>query len=87
MSAADQILRNGDERGPSPAEGLDFGGYYYAYDCGEPYERSERWLGFFDKIAARIVSDLGPGSVLDAGCALGDAGRGAAQGWGRGLRR
>jgi SAM-dependent methyltransferase len=71
MSAADQILRNGDDRAPSPAEGLDFGSYYYAYDCGEPYERSERWLGFFDEIAARIVSDLAPGSVLDAGCALG----------------
>ena len=71
MSAADQILRNGDDRSPTPSEGLDFGSYYYAHDCGEPYERSERWLGFFDKIAARIASDLEPGSVLDAGCALG----------------
>jgi SAM-dependent methyltransferase len=52
-------------------EGLEFGSYYYEHDCGIPYERSERWLEFFDKIARRIAVDLRPTSVLDAGCALG----------------
>jgi len=48
-----------------------FGGYYYRHDCGEPYERNERWLDFFRNIAERIETDLAPMSVLDAGCALG----------------
>jgi len=50
---------------------VEFGGYYYAHDCGIPYERNERWLQFFDEIAERISVDLTPRSVLDAGCALG----------------
>jgi SAM-dependent methyltransferase len=56
---------------PDSRSGLEFGEYYYAHDCGIPYERSEHWLAFFDNIAERIVSELGPTSVLDAGCALG----------------
>jgi hypothetical protein len=35
------------------------------------YERNERWLGFFNSVAARIVSDLRPATALDVGCALG----------------
>jgi len=45
--------------------------YYYAHDCGRPYQRDEGWLQFFGKIAERIVSDIQPASVLDAGCAWG----------------
>lgn len=45
--------------------------YYYATGCGQPYERNESWLRFFGGIADRIVSDIGPTTVLDAGCALG----------------
>lgn len=45
--------------------------YYYATGCGQPYERNEGWLRFFGSVADHIVSDIGPATVLDAGCALG----------------
>ena len=51
--------------------GQRFGAYYYAHDCGIPYERSDHWLTFFGGIADRIVRDLKPASSLDAGCAIG----------------
>jgi O-antigen biosynthesis protein len=55
----------------SPKIADSFDAYYYAHGCGRPYQRDDEWLGFFDKIAARIASDIGPASVLDAGCAMG----------------
>jgi SAM-dependent methyltransferase len=51
--------------------GSSFGAEYYATSCGKPYCRNEEWLGFFGSIADRIVSDINPRRVLDAGCALG----------------
>lgn len=45
--------------------------YYYQGCGGQPYERNLRWLVFFDLIAEKIVSEIGPQSVLDAGCAKG----------------
>jgi SAM-dependent methyltransferase len=48
-----------------------YGEYYYRHDCGIPYERNDYWLAYFAKIADRIVRDLEPRSVLDAGCAMG----------------
>jgi SAM-dependent methyltransferase len=51
--------------------------HYFAHYCDATktgnlaYERNEHWLGFFGTIADRIVSDLGPRTVLDAGCAMG----------------
>ncbi|MCS6963473.1 MAG: class I SAM-dependent methyltransferase [Thermoflexus sp.] len=45
--------------------------YYFAHCCGRPYERSEEWLRFFGSIADRIVRDIQPRTVLDAGCAMG----------------
>jgi hypothetical protein len=45
--------------------------HYYATSCGRPYQRDEEWLRFFGSIASRIVSDIQPASVLDAGCAWG----------------
>ncbi len=45
--------------------------YYYAHDCGRPYQRDESWLGFFDRIAARLIELYEPKTVLDAGCAWG----------------
>ncbi len=48
-----------------------FGAEYYATSCGRPYRRNEEWLAFFGGIADRIVQDIGPRRVLDAGCALG----------------
>ena len=45
--------------------------YYFQHGCGRPYERSPEWLGFFGGIAEKIVSRIGPQTVLDAGCAMG----------------
>jgi hypothetical protein len=48
-----------------------FDAYYYASGCGKPYERSQDWLDLFNGIAGRIVQDIEPTSVMDAGCAMG----------------
>src|SRR3954464_9008537 len=45
--------------------------YYFAHDCGRPYGRSDDWLSFFDAIAAGLIRDLAPSTMLDAGCAMG----------------
>jgi len=45
--------------------------YYFAHGCGQPYERSAQWLGFFSDIADHIANKIRPGTVLDAGCGLG----------------
>lgn len=45
--------------------------YYFLTSCGAPYKRTEHWLAFFGGIADRIVEDIGPETVLDAGCAMG----------------
>lgn len=56
----------------TPAVGdQSFGEFYYRNCCGRPYLRNEEWLNFFGGIADRIVTDLQPTHVLDAGCALG----------------
>jgi SAM-dependent methyltransferase len=52
-------------------DAASFGAEYYAASCGKPYCRNEEWLGFFGGIADRIVADIRPRRVLDAGCALG----------------
>src|SRR5260370_9000135 len=52
-------------------DGSAFNEYYYRNCCGQPYERSETWLRFFGLIADRIVADVNPRTVLDAGCAIG----------------
>ena len=44
--------------------------YYQRYG-GRPYRRNTEWLTFFADIADRIVADIRPSRVLDAGCALG----------------
>lgn len=48
-----------------------FDAHYYAHSCGEPYGRSEAWLALFNAIAERIVQDIAPSIVMDAGCAMG----------------
>jgi SAM-dependent methyltransferase len=48
-----------------------FDAYYFAHCCGAPYKRDAHWLGFFGAIADRIVAQIQPRRVLDAGCALG----------------
>jgi hypothetical protein len=61
--------------GPSGPEAPAYDRFYYANylrdDGSEEYKRGDRWLGFFGSVADRIVSDIGPGTVLDAGCAMG----------------
>ncbi|GAC1467256.1 MAG: hypothetical protein PVSMB1_16340 [Gemmatimonadaceae bacterium] len=52
-------------------DGRTFDACYYAKSCGRPYARDGEWLKFFGGIADRIVSDIRPRRVLDAGCALG----------------
>ena len=45
---------------------------YYHNCCGPiAYEKADYWIGFFGAIADRIVRDLHPRTVLDAGCAMG----------------
>jgi 2-polyprenyl-3-methyl-5-hydroxy-6-metoxy-1,4-benzoquinol methylase len=48
-----------------------FDAHYYATGCGWPYQRDEEWLRFFSSIADRIVNDIRPATVLDAGRAMG----------------
>jgi GT2 family glycosyltransferase len=48
-----------------------FDANYYATSCGRKYERNDWWLTFFGAIADRIVQEIAPKTVLDAGCALG----------------
>lgn len=45
--------------------------YYFQHGCGRSYQRDDEWLQFFGGIADRIVSDIQPKTVLDAGCAMG----------------
>jgi SAM-dependent methyltransferase len=59
------------ERVAADVPPTSYGRYYYEHDCGQPYERNEHWLGFFHELAQRIVDDIAPTTVLDAGCAMG----------------
>jgi SAM-dependent methyltransferase len=52
-------------------DGNAFNAFYFAHCCGKPYTRNEEWLGFFGGMADRIVADVRPRRVLDAGCAFG----------------
>lgn len=55
----------------SAQAGRLFDAHYYATGCGMPYGRDAAWLAFFGGVADRIVAEIGPASVLDAGCAIG----------------
>jgi 2-polyprenyl-3-methyl-5-hydroxy-6-metoxy-1,4-benzoquinol methylase len=56
---------------------ISYDKHYFAHYCDATktgtlaYERNGHWLRFFGTIADRIVSDIRPRSVLDAGCAMG----------------
>jgi len=54
-----------------PPDGAAFDAYYFKHCCGRPYEHDDHWLTFFGGIADRIVADIQPKRVLDAGCAMG----------------
>lgn len=44
---------------------------YYASGCGPVYRRDDHWMTFFGGIAQKMVEGIQPGTVLDAGCAMG----------------
>ena len=49
-----------------------FDAAYYRSHCGDiAYQHNEAWINFFDHVAQRIVADIQPKTVLDAGCAYG----------------
>ncbi len=48
-----------------------FDAWYYRTGCGSPYQRDEQWLATFGRLADHIVAEIGPRSVMDAGCAFG----------------
>jgi hypothetical protein len=54
-----------------PVGDASFDQYYYAHCCGDPYFRSDSLLTFFGGVAERLIADIAPATVLDAGCAIG----------------
>jgi hypothetical protein len=55
-----------------PAVGdASFDEYYFAHCCGDPYKRTDEHMRMFGGIADRLVADIAPKTVLDAGCAIG----------------
>jgi GT2 family glycosyltransferase/2-polyprenyl-3-methyl-5-hydroxy-6-metoxy-1,4-benzoquinol methylase len=56
---------------PTASDAHLYDQYYYEHGCGSPYKRTPEWLQFYAKIADAIVRQIGPRTVLDAGCALG----------------
>jgi SAM-dependent methyltransferase len=63
-----------DENSPAAPATHDAGKLYgrWYYDTYTvPYDDNEHWQGFFDGVAAAIVAQLNPRTVLDAGCAKG----------------
>lgn len=53
--------------------GNPYDAFYFAHygSNSQPYRRDDVWLHFFASIADRIVGDIRPRTVLDAGCAMG----------------
>jgi len=48
-----------------------FNQYFFEKEFDPPYQRNEYWLGLFEKMAKEIAREINPGTVLDAGCAMG----------------
>lgn len=55
---------------PSAGAAL-YDAFYYQHCCGNEYVRNEGWLRQFGRIADHIHNEIGPSTVLDAGCAMG----------------
>jgi hypothetical protein len=68
---ADPASSSTSEAQAEPSADTTYGAYYYAHDCGIAYERNDHWMSFFGRIANKILVDLAPGTMLDAGCAMG----------------
>jgi len=54
-------------------QNAEYGRSYFLeyWGDGGSYERNDHWLEFFGDVADGIVRDFRPGTVLDAGCAMG----------------
>jgi SAM-dependent methyltransferase len=61
----------GQGGGTAPTYDRFYYAHYFGADGNEEYKRDDRWLEFFGSIADRIVADIEPRTVLDAGCAMG----------------
>jgi hypothetical protein len=59
------------DRVPAPAYDASYYAHYYSGLERVPYERTQQWLSFFGTVAERVVSDIGPATALDVGCAHG----------------
>lgn len=62
--------------GSTPRAGAEYDAHYYGANyeraTGHPYRWGEPvWHGFFGHVAGRIIDELAPARVLDAGCAIG----------------
>jgi SAM-dependent methyltransferase len=65
-------VTSGKPNSAAPSVSADaFDAFYYQNCCGKPYLRDPHWLRFFGGIADRIVADIAPQRVMDAGCAMG----------------
>jgi SAM-dependent methyltransferase len=66
-------MADGSTHAPTrrPIGAACFDAFYYRHCCGSPYERTRERLAFFAAVAERIVMDIQPRRVLDAGCAFG----------------
>lgn len=61
-----------EESAPAPrAQAEPYDRSYFEQGCGRPYHRDEFWLGWFGRIADRIVKEIAPTTAMDAGCAMG----------------
>jgi SAM-dependent methyltransferase len=63
-----------EDKNAAPAGAAEpvYDAFYYENCCGqEEYDRGEAILAFFDRIADKIVRQIAPKTVLDAGCAFG----------------
>lgn len=69
--SAEQDSSRGDTAPNGRGDDCHYDSYYYEHCCGMPYDRNEEWLRVFRRFADRIVSEIAPESVLDAGCAMG----------------
>ena len=57
---------------PETDHPMPYGSYYYDHYSGEQYRRGvEKWETFFGSFADHLVREIGPRTVLDAGCAKG----------------
>ncbi len=71
MNGTDDVATN-DDALIATLRGFYDEAYYDEYESGTPYRRGiEEWERFFGSVSERIAKTIQPGTVLDAGCAIG----------------